>query len=261
MICYIIYTLLLEYLPLLVLSEVLYPNSTSLLSLPTGQPFARCDGLGVCEMGDGSVVLGETMEKYLFPHAIWIRSNGVFYNSADPTSAGNFTNPLQLQIGDIVIPEEDFKPQLRSAILDTFVYRWMETLYYRRIVQAAGTLDRDLGYVIVEPPVPNPDGLFESLAQNPLLAAVPTRWRSVVDPALIIPAPTFGCQPNKCFQFIGVSNQISQHGLLSLLTPIPSADVFYFGPDPTNTACLRDIISSPPLPTRPPIPMYSFVPY
>ncbi|KAI4271469.1 MAG: hypothetical protein L6R38_006867 [Xanthoria sp. 2 TBL-2021] len=32
-----------------------------------------------------------------------------------------------------------------------------------------------------------------------------------------------------------------------------SADVFYFGPDPTNTACLSAITSSPPLPTPPPI--------
>lgn len=37
---------------------------------------------------------------------------------------------------------------------------------------------------------------------------------------------------------------------------IQSADVFYFGPEPTNTACLSAITSPPPLPTPPPISMY-----
>ncbi|KAL8669397.1 MAG: hypothetical protein Q9168_006009 [Polycauliona sp. 1 TL-2023] len=95
----------------------------------------------------------------------------------------------------------------------------------------------DLGYLVVEPPVPDPDTLFDTVAQDPLLAGLPSDLRSKVDPALVIPSPTTGCQRQKCFQFIA------------------SADVFYFGPEPTNTACLSAITNAPPSPTTPPISM------
>ncbi|KAI4100197.1 MAG: hypothetical protein LQ339_005603 [Xanthoria mediterranea] len=183
-----------------VLSEAMSPTSTSFLSLQTGESFARCDGLGLCEKFDGGVAFGEDMKKYLFPHAVWIRSNGVFYNFADRTNSTNFTDPLRLRTGDIVTFKEAFVPRLSSAILATTVNAWEGALCNRRIMGPG----YDFGYLVVEPPVPDPDTLFESLARDPLLAGLPSGLRSQVDPALVLPSPTIGCQRKKCFQFIMV---------------------------------------------------------
>ncbi|KAL8640620.1 MAG: hypothetical protein Q9226_008725 [Calogaya cf. arnoldii] len=224
------------FFALLVLGEEMFPEATSFISLETGAPLARCDGFGLCEKNDGGVLFGETMEKHLSPPAIWVDFQAKFLRTADPTNPSDMAEASQLQIGDIVVLDEDFKPRLRSAILQTTTYRWFDVFYYREIIENMGPSDsRDLGYLIVEPPVQSPDSFFESLVQDPLLAGIPTDLRSQVDPAMVIPSPTSGCRPDRCYQFIA------------------SADVFYFGPDPTNTACLSAITSSPPVPTTPPI--------
>lgn len=239
-----------------VLGESMFPTATSIISLETSGPLALCDGFGLCERSGGGVYFGETMEKHVFPHAIWIESEGVFYNYADPTNSTNFTDPLQLQIGDIVAFEVALVPRLYSAALETAVNPWIGALCIRRIFGPG----RDFGYLIVEPPVADPDTLFQSIAQDPLLDGLPSGLRSELDPALVIPSPTIGCQRKKCYQFIEVSSLNSGVRVLSpLLIHLQSADVFYFGPDPTNTACLSAITSSPPLPTPPPISMYIFI--
>ncbi|KAL8992352.1 MAG: hypothetical protein Q9169_007163 [Polycauliona sp. 2 TL-2023] len=102
------------------------------------------------------------------------------------------------------------------------------------------------GILRVERPTSDPDARFESLAQDSLLAGIPEGLRSVLDPEALIPTPTDGCDTNKCVAII------------------PSADVFYFAADPTNTACLSAITGAPPLPTVPPIdmdPSYAYVVY
>ncbi|KAL8717751.1 MAG: hypothetical protein Q9225_005037 [Loekoesia sp. 1 TL-2023] len=227
MVYYTVYTVAFCLLPLRALGEVMSPDITSSVLLQTGLPFARCDGFGLCEKDDHGVVTGETMEKHLTPHAIIV----------DP-SGGNSTVSSQIQVGDIVVYSEEAKAKLRSGILSNLVQRQTNTSFIRTIdVPDGGNRVKGLGYLVVEPPVPGPDTIFESLAQDPLLAEIPTGLRSKVDPASIIPTPTPGCESNECIQFI------------------PSADVFYFGPDPTNTACLSAITNPPPSPTPPPISM------
>ncbi|KAL8656990.1 MAG: hypothetical protein Q9226_002361 [Calogaya cf. arnoldii] len=203
----------------MVLGEGTITTATSFVSLDTGAPLARCDGFGLCEKDDGGVIFGETMERHLSPPAIWIDYEWKFLYSADPKNPADIAEASQLQIGDIVVYDEDVKPRLRSAMLQTVTYRWLDMLYYRIIAEnTGGSVPRAIGYLIVEPPVQDPDIFFESLMQDPLLAGIPTGLRSQVDPAM-------------------------------------SADVFYFGPEPTNTACLSAITSLPPSPTPPPIPM------
>lgn len=211
MIHYTAYTFLFCFLPLLVLTEVMFPTATSFVSLETGGPFARCDGFGLCEKSDGGVCFGETMEKHLFPHAILLEINGTIYSYEDSMKSTKIIDRSQLQIGDIVIYEEEFKRRLRSGILLTVVYKMTETLFYRQIGEAKGWNDTFLGYLVVEPPVQDPDSFFGSLVQDPLLAGIPTGLRSQVDPAVVIPPPTPGCRPDKCYQFIAVSISITYY--------------------------------------------------
>ncbi|KAL9596521.1 MAG: hypothetical protein Q9219_005742 [cf. Caloplaca sp. 3 TL-2023] len=166
------------------------------------------------------------MEGHLNPHAIIV--------DPDNRSAGN----LSLQEEDIVVYREEAKAQLRSGILATLVYPLPNGLFGRNIlVPAGGSQISFIGYLVMGRPVPDPDTIFDSLAQDPILAEFPSALRSEVDPASLLPSPTPGCARDRCMQFIA------------------SADVFYHGPEPTNTACLSALTGSPPLPTTPPIDM------
>ena len=109
----------------------MFPTSTSFFPLQReGGSFARYDGFGLCGKADGGVAFGDTMEKYLFPHAIWILSASIFCNFAIRTNSTNFTDPLQLEIGDIVV--ERSMPGPYSAILATPVTSWRGALCNRR---------------------------------------------------------------------------------------------------------------------------------
>lgn len=148
--------------------------------------------------GQRRCFFGETMEKHLYPHAIWIESAGVFYNFADRTKSTNFTDPLRLQIGAIV-PYKGKSCQYHTLLhLRRPRTPGSEPFCKRRILGPG----KDFGYLIMEPPVPDPDTLFESIAHDPLFAGLPSGLRSNLDPALVIPSPTIGCQRTKCFQFI-----------------------------------------------------------
>ena len=204
-------------------------------------------------------MFGETMEKHLFPGAIWIDTiNGIRYNAADSTKTDDQAYPTQAQIGDIVVHRAEFIPILRSGMLSTVTkVATNGTSFYRDIAVNRGSLEPEfIGYLLVQAPIPEPDTFFGSLAQDPLLAGIPTGLRPKVDPAMVVPSPNPDCKRDSCYQFIAVSNQAVQYLLSPLLMSIQSADVFYYGPKPTNTACLSAITTSPPLPTRPPIPMY-----
>ncbi len=184
----------------------MFTTSTSFFPLQReGGSFARYDGFGLCGKADGGVAFGDTMEKYLFPHAIWILSAGIFCNSAIRTNSTNFTDPLQLEIGDIVAFEEISVPRPYSAILATTVTSWRRALYSRRIIGPG----RYIGYLIVKPPAPDPDILFEDIVQDPLSAGLLSGLRSKFGRAFVIPSPTIGCQREKRFHFIAVSNLAS----------------------------------------------------
>ncbi|KAL8887424.1 MAG: hypothetical protein Q9215_005002 [Flavoplaca cf. flavocitrina] len=90
-----------------------------------------------------------------------------------------------------------------------------------------------IGFTYVDRPVPDPDTLFDSFAQDPLLANIPKSLHPEINPASLLPQPTEGCSEDK-------------DGENKCLVVIPSADVFYFGPEPTNTACIAAISTPPP---------------
>ncbi|KAL8915130.1 MAG: hypothetical protein Q9172_006950 [Xanthocarpia lactea] len=98
--------------------------------------------------------------------------------------------------------------------------------YKRYITDTNGV---DIGHMIMERPIPDPDTGFKDLSQDSLLAAIPAGLRSEVNPASLIPSSTGDCKPSPA----------------RCVLVIPSADVFYFGPEPTNTACLPAITSPP----------------
>ncbi|KAL8842948.1 MAG: hypothetical protein Q9176_002251 [Flavoplaca citrina] len=142
---------------------------------------------------------------------------------------GFFSN----QTGDIGLFQSDYESYLDTAVLGATILREPD----RFSGWITNTDGDDIGHMNVERPVPDPETLFHDLVQDSLLAAIPTALRSEVDPNSLIPSPTQGCEskPTKCYL---------------------SADVFYFGPDPTNTACLPAITSMPPSPTPPQISIY-----
>ncbi|KAI4267096.1 MAG: hypothetical protein LQ337_008520 [Flavoplaca oasis] len=144
---------------------------------------------------------------------------------------GFFSN----RTGDIGLFKSDYESYLDSAVLGTTILRDHD----RFSGWITNTDGDDIGHMNVERPVPDPETLFHDLVQDSLVAAIPTALRSEVDPNSLIPSPTQGCEskPTECY------------------IVIPSADVFYFGPDPTNTACLPAITSMPPSPTPPQISM------
>ncbi|KAL8871480.1 MAG: hypothetical protein Q9174_002691 [Haloplaca sp. 1 TL-2023] len=98
------------------------------------------------------------------------------------------------------------------------------------------------GYMYIDRPVPDPDTLFDSFAQDPLLKEIPTALHSELNPASLLPEPTPGCSEDK-------------DGEAGCLLVIPSADVFYFGPEPTNTGCMAAMPTPPPAPAPPEVSM------
>ncbi|KAL8725197.1 MAG: hypothetical protein Q9166_007505 [cf. Caloplaca sp. 2 TL-2023] len=138
--------------------------------------------------------------------------------------------------GDIVIHNEQFISRLKSAELGTTLFRPSEDEFWRYITDPHdGT---EIGYMNMKRPIPDPDTRFESLAQDPLLAGIPTALRSEVNPASLVPTATRSCGPTE----------------IECILVVP-VNVFYFGPDPTNTACLSAITSPPPSPTPPQVTM------
>lgn len=211
--CYTALTLLFCFIPLLVSSELVFSTATNTISLETGIPLARCDGFGLCEKDDGGVVFGETMEDHLHPRAIWIDSEGISFRST--------ANPSGVEIGDIVVFDGAFVSNLRSGILDTTAYRATIKLSRRYIWFNAGGESHDLvGYLAVEPPITDSSIVFDSLVQDPLLAEIPSGLRAQVDPAMVIPSPTPGCEVDNCYQFIAVSIFFSAHTSFFSLTAL-----------------------------------------
>ncbi|KAL9627051.1 MAG: hypothetical protein Q9204_006843 [Flavoplaca sp. TL-2023a] len=145
------------------------------------------------------------------------------------------SGPLPDRTGDIVILKAEYESQLDSAVLDATILRYPNFDIFKRYI--TNTAGKDIGYRSMERPVPDPDLRFRDLAQDPFLETFPTGLHSALDPASLIPSRTESCgtKPSNCFLII------------------PSADVFYFGPTPTNTACLSAVITPAPSPAPPPL--------
>ncbi|KAL8670073.1 MAG: hypothetical protein Q9168_005368 [Polycauliona sp. 1 TL-2023] len=156
-----------------------------------------------------------------FPELCWQDSKGSGFMAGEPL--GKFMGPetnvsiqqsvvSSTRVGDIVLFNAKFESHLDSAVLGATIIREPAAPRFKRyITDAAG---QDIGFMNMQRPVPDPDTLFQKLAQDPLLDTFPAALRSA------------------------------------------SADVFYFGPKPTNTACLPAITSPPPSPEPPKVSMH-----
>ena len=185
-------------------------------------PSVLCSS-GDCSVGYGNMIPGEPLQGYLAPDATVINLEEY---TGDVSQIGN-GNPIVVHTENI--------PKLRFALLERLTSRQFGTRFSRWILDAND--GRIIGMMFVERPIPDPDKRFEDLIQDPLLHAIPTGIRSLVDPASLVPSSTQGCATTNC------------------LVVVPSVDLFFFGPDPTNTACLSTITSPPPSPTLPTVDM------
>ncbi|KAL8950016.1 MAG: hypothetical protein Q9222_003925 [Ikaeria aurantiellina] len=134
--------------------------------------------------------------------------------------------------GDVLVFNAEDIPRIRSAIVSDIVSPYNVTRFYRRFYDSRD--GRSMGFLFAHTPVPDPNTLFARSGKDPLLAGAPQGLREQVDPVSLIPAPTDGCVSRKCVQII------------------PSIDIFYSSPEPTNTACLSAITSPAPTPTGTP---------
>ena len=212
----------------------------------TGPPFFKC----IPEMcwhdtnGSGAIP-DEPLANHITP------DTAILINSINFPGSRN---------GDIVLNGEQYRSRLSSAVLGTTTLRKSDGTFLRYIKDPTDV--QELGYMQVERPVPDPDTTFGSLGQDPLLANTPESLRSAVDPEFLLPSSNESCDiiPSKCLVSVAVRAIIKLVKIM-LLTSFKSVDVFYFGPDPTNTACLATITSPPPVPTPPQMEMYVMKPH
>ena len=136
---------------------------------------------------------GESMERHLSPDTRLLTTEAEF-------KSANYS-PI---IEDIILNFSDDVLKLLLAILESHVSRFAES-FIRWISDSRGST---LGFLIVKRPTPDPDTRFDSIANNPLLAAIPTGLRSVAGPDLLVPSFTIGCPTRKCIDIIPVSTQI-----------------------------------------------------
>lgn len=116
------------------------------------------------------------------------------------------------RIGDVVLDSADYISQLNSSVLGATILRWPSNYGFRRHI--TNTEGKDISYMSMERPVPDPDRLFHDLAKDPVLATFPTGLRSAADPASLIPSRTGNCgRPTECFLIVPVSITNGFHNL------------------------------------------------
>ncbi|KAL8992353.1 MAG: hypothetical protein Q9169_007164 [Polycauliona sp. 2 TL-2023] len=168
-----------------------------------------------------------------FPELCWVDSKGSGFMAGEPLAGymGPETNvSIQAQSGEqsnrtgnIVLFSADKESHLDSAMLGATIIREPAVNRFKRYI--TDTAGKDIGFMIMQRPNPDPDTLFQKLAQDPLFETFPANLRSAVDPQNLIPPRTESC------------------------------GVFYSGPKLTNTACLPAITSPPPSPEPPHVSM------
>ena len=224
------------------ITTVVYPTRTGTaqtipksVPVPTGPPYARCS-LGRCLLDNGAVVNGESMEGHLAPDTNLLTSEVEFraahYNST---------------IGDIILNFSDDVPKLPLAILQSCVNQDGDKFIKWMFDSHNGSL---LGYIVVKRPTPDPDTRFESIAQDHLLAAIPSGLRSVADPNFLVPSPTKGCATRKCVSIIPVSTR--NMAILMFLTNIMSDSrsvLFWPATDQCSLSFERNRPTAHPYPT------------
>lgn len=110
-----------------------------------------------------------------------------------------------LLIGVIFVYTREDIPKLNTAHLFAHTDR-QGGGFVRYILEDSTSPTSLLGFLVVKRPIPDPDIRFESLANDSLLAGVPTDLRNNVDPESLIPSPTKGCLSSECVVIIPVSD-------------------------------------------------------
>lgn len=124
----------LSYLPTLIVApSVAYP----LAPIPRE---AICQE-GYCFLVSGSFEFGEPLAGHMGPNAVHVDQKAMYNDDTYPAQTGN-----------IIVYNSDDIPKLSSAILDTFIYRRNETQFVRYI----SSLDGNVGFMVVDRPVPDP---------------------------------------------------------------------------------------------------------
>ncbi|KAL8963936.1 MAG: hypothetical protein Q9183_004834, partial [Haloplaca sp. 2 TL-2023] len=139
---------------------------------------------------------------------------------------------VDAKTGEIVVFGTPNEAKLADAVLDPFVGDYQGATVQKIIDPHVGK-DEVIGLQLVDRPIPD---LLKDMEKDQALAALPEDLRNVVDPNVLLPTPTEDCNSddddNRCWVII------------------PSATVYYSGPEPTNTACLSKITNAPPGPTE-----------
>ena len=118
--------------------------------------------------------------------------------------------------GDIIINGAENVAKVSKALIESNVVHLKypddsgqtvpDNIAYGRSIRDSENL-AIIGYLVVDPPSPDPKGRFDSLAKDPRLDNVPKALRPVVDPAAVIPEPGKDCKKSECVVFIPVSRK------------------------------------------------------
>lgn len=148
-----------------------------------------------------------------FPELCWVDAKGSGFMAGEPL-AGHLTPHTKISInngwptnrtGEIVLDKPEYEAHLGTAVLGRTILLYPAFDRFKRyITDSAG---KDIGFMNMERPVPDPDTRFQKLAQDPLLDSIPKGLRSALDPASLIPSRTESCgtKPTNCFLVIPVS--------------------------------------------------------
>lgn len=117
---------------------------------------------------------------------------------------------LNASIGDVLIYDSDDSSRLSNATIET---NWISQIDFQLSSQghqgSYGTIiwadDDIIGYLIVDPPMPDPSTRFRSLALDPLMSGVPSAFRSLVNLSSLISQPADDCLGVKSIEIYPVS--------------------------------------------------------
>lgn len=95
----------------------------------------------------------------------------------------------------IVLPGlPEFKTELRTGRFAATVAK--HSGRFARYVLGSQNHDA-IGFVYADRPVPDPDTMFDSFAQDPFLIEIPTSLHPAINPESLLPLPTAGCIESK----------------------------------------------------------------
>lgn len=158
---------------------------------------ARCwPDLELCEADTGVIKLAKSLWHYIEKDAAHILVGDDMFQPKDL---------LSTRKGDIFVfaPADGRIPKLQHAVVDAETTFRLPSLSSHLIrVSTGGEI---IGLIVAEQLTPDSTLPFESLVSDPLIAAVPTGLRPLIDLESMVPSPTKGCLSTECVIFVPVS--------------------------------------------------------